>query len=136
MLSVAFYASLLLPVAVCLSAGAGESSNVQVETRGASALGLTATNVSGAVHPHGRATEFHFEYGPTTSYGSATTLAALPPRLARSAKYAASTLARSLDILHVAAALPLGARVFVSFDDRQRKLARRARLKVLPRIRP
>ena len=49
---------------------------------------------------------------------------------------AASTLAQSLDILHVAAALTLGARVFVSFDDRQRKLARRARLKVLPRIRP
>ena len=55
---------------------------------------------------------------------------------ALSAKYAASTLARSLDILHVAAALTLGARVFVSFDERQRKLARRARLKVLPRIRP
>ncbi len=53
-----------------------------------------------------------------------------------SAKYAASTLARSLDILHVAAALTLGARVFVSFDDRQRKIARRARLNVLPRIRP
>ena len=35
-----------------------------------------------------------------------------------------------------AAALTPGARVFVSFDDRQRKLARRARLKVLPRIRP
>jgi len=53
-----------------------------------------------------------------------------------SAKYSASTLARCLDILHVAAALTLGARVFVSFDDRQRKLARRARLNVLPRIRP
>ena len=36
----------------------------------------------------------------------------------------------------IAAALTLGARVFVSFDERQRKLARRARLKVLPRIRP
>ena len=54
----------------------------------------------------------------------------------RAAKYAASALARSLDILHVAAALTLGARVVVSFDDRQRKIARRARLKVLPRIRP
>ena len=53
-----------------------------------------------------------------------------------SAKFAASTLARSLDILHVAAALTLGARVFVSFDNRRRKIARRARLKVLPRIRP
>ena len=28
---------------------------------------------------------------------------------------------RSLDIQHLAAALTLGARVFVSFDDRQRK---------------
>lgn len=53
-----------------------------------------------------------------------------------SAKYAADTLARSLDILHVAAALTLGARVFVSFDERQRKIARRARLKVLPRTMP
>jgi len=43
---------------------------------------------------------------------------------------------RSNSPLHVAAALTLGARVFVSSDDRPRKIARRARLKVLPRIRP
>lgn len=50
-----------------------------------------------------------------------------------SAKYAADTFARSLDILHVAAALTLGARVFVSFDERQRNIAARTKLKVLPR---
>ena len=48
------------------------------------------------------------------------------------AKYAAATLARSLDILHVAAALVVHASTFVSFDERQRKVARRAGLKVLP----
>jgi predicted nucleic acid-binding protein len=49
-----------------------------------------------------------------------------------SAKYAAATLARSLDILHVATALVIRVSAFVSFDERQRKVARRAGLKVLP----
>lgn len=50
-----------------------------------------------------------------------------------SARYSAATLARSLDILHVAAALIIHASTFVSFDERQRKVARRAGLKLLPR---
>lgn len=37
---------------------------------------------------------------------------------------------RSLDILHVAAALVLGQRTFLSFDQRQRALARAAGLRV------
>ncbi len=40
--------------------------------------------------------------------------------------------ARVLDILHVAAALELGAAKFVSFDQRQRAVAKKARLKVIP----
>jgi len=40
---------------------------------------------------------------------------------------------RCLDILHVAAALLLGSRQFVSFDRRQRTFARRAGLAVLPK---
>jgi predicted nucleic acid-binding protein len=40
---------------------------------------------------------------------------------------------RSLDILHVAAALLLKAEEFASFDDRQRQLAEKAGLKLLPR---
>jgi predicted nucleic acid-binding protein len=40
--------------------------------------------------------------------------------------------ARSLDILHVAAALLLKAGDFVSFDDRQRVLAKKAGLKLAP----
>ena len=38
---------------------------------------------------------------------------------------------RSLDVLHVAAALELGLRSFVTFDDRQQQLARAAGLKVI-----
>jgi hypothetical protein len=39
---------------------------------------------------------------------------------------------RSLDLLHVAAALVLGAKIFFSFDDRQRKAAASEGLKVKP----
>jgi predicted nucleic acid-binding protein len=39
---------------------------------------------------------------------------------------------RSLDLLHIAAALVLGAREFFSFDDRQRKAAASEGLKVKP----
>jgi len=45
-----------------------------------------------------------------------------------SAKYAAETLAWSLDILHVAAALVIGARQFITFDKRQAALAAKAGL--------
>jgi len=50
----------------------------------------------------------------------------------RSGRHAASTGCRSLDILHVAGAVVLGVRDFVTFDARQGKLARKARLRVLP----
>jgi len=49
-----------------------------------------------------------------------------------SSKYAASTLARSSDILHIAAALEAGCKGFASFDARQRKLAALAGLKLIP----
>ena len=49
-----------------------------------------------------------------------------------SGKHAASTGCRSLDILHVAGATVLGVRDFLTFDARQGKLARKARLRVLP----
>ena len=38
---------------------------------------------------------------------------------------------RSLDVIHVATALELGLRHFVTFDDRQRKLARATGLKAI-----
>ncbi len=53
-----------------------------------------------------------------------------------SGRHAAVTGARSLDILHVAAALELGATSFASLDERQRALARKAGLKLLPRTVP
>lgn len=49
-----------------------------------------------------------------------------------SAKHAAATLARSADILHVAAALEAGCTGFASFDERQRKIATLAGLKLIP----
>ena len=53
-----------------------------------------------------------------------------------SAGHSAETGARSLDILHVAAALELRAGSFASLDLRQRTLARRVGLKLLPKTCP
>ncbi len=39
---------------------------------------------------------------------------------------------RTMDVLHVAAAIEIGAKVFVSFDDRQRRLAKLAGLTCQP----
>jgi len=50
-----------------------------------------------------------------------------------SAKYAAITPCRSLDILHVAAAVVIGAKNFVTFDGRQASLATKAGLNVKSR---
>jgi hypothetical protein len=49
-----------------------------------------------------------------------------------SARHTTRIGCRSLDILHVAAALELGAVRFLSFDGRQRQLARRAGLRTGP----
>ena len=49
-----------------------------------------------------------------------------------SARHAAEIGCRTLDIIHVAAALVLGLTEFFSFDERQRELARREGLKVKP----
>lgn len=47
--------------------------------------------------------------------------------------HTATTGARMLDILHVAVALEIGAVRFVSFDQRQRAVAKKAGLKVVPK---
>jgi predicted nucleic acid-binding protein len=52
-----------------------------------------------------------------------------------SLKYVAQIGSRSLDVLHVAAALAMGAEMLLSFDDKQRKLARAAGLRLAPAIR-
>lgn len=51
-------------------------------------------------------------------------------RLSR--RHSAKLGTRTLDLLHVAAALTLHPDVFFSFDERQRKLAKTERLRVLP----
>ena len=55
---------------------------------------------------------------------------------ALSASHATETGARSLDILHVAAALELDAAAFASLDVRQRAVAHKAGLKLLPKTLP
>jgi hypothetical protein len=47
-------------------------------------------------------------------------------------RYTPTLGTRSLDLLHIATALLLGAKVFFSFDDRQRKAAAGEGLKVKP----
>ena len=49
-----------------------------------------------------------------------------------STEYAVQHLTRTLDVLHVAAALMLEAKILVSFDDRERRLAASIGLKLLP----
>jgi predicted nucleic acid-binding protein len=49
-----------------------------------------------------------------------------------SAKHARTVQVRSLDLLHVAAALEVGATDFLSFDDRQRRTAAAEGLNVMP----
>ena len=49
-----------------------------------------------------------------------------------SEKHAAQHGQRTIDLLHVAIALESGAKTFLSFDNRQRKLAQAAGLKVKP----
>jgi hypothetical protein len=49
-----------------------------------------------------------------------------------STEYAARYLTRTLDVLHVAAALLLEAKTLASFDDRQRRLAAGVGLQLLP----
>ena len=49
-----------------------------------------------------------------------------------SARHSGEIGTRSLDLLHVAAALEAGCSVFASYDDRQRKCAALSGLKVIP----
>jgi hypothetical protein len=42
-------------------------------------VGSTSARLNAAVNPHGRPTTYRFEYGPTTSYGSATAPEAVSP---------------------------------------------------------
>jgi predicted nucleic acid-binding protein len=49
-----------------------------------------------------------------------------------SEKHAATDGQRTIDLLHVAIALEFGAKTFLSFDKRQRRLAKAAGLKVQP----
>ena len=49
-----------------------------------------------------------------------------------SEKHAATNGQRTIDLLHVALAIVCGAKIFLSFDNRQRSLAKAAGLKVKP----
>lgn len=43
-----------------------------VATGAASSIGQAAATLNGTVNPQGKATKYHFDYGPTTSYGQKT----------------------------------------------------------------
>ncbi len=53
-----------------------------VTTGEATPLGLGALSLNGEIHPKGIYTTYHFEYGPTPSFGFKTRERPLPPRLA------------------------------------------------------
>ena len=48
------------------------SSRPTVTTNGASGITTTGAQLNGSVNPNGLATSYHFDYGPTTGYGSST----------------------------------------------------------------
>jgi hypothetical protein len=52
--------------------GAPPSAPPAASTGPASRVSQTAATLNGAVNPKSQATTYHFEYGPTTSYGSST----------------------------------------------------------------
>lgn len=53
-----------------------------VITYPATGLGLQGFSANGRIQPHGAATDYYFEYGPTTAYGKKTPVAPLGPKLA------------------------------------------------------
>jgi hypothetical protein len=64
--------------------GPGSASSLEgnVVTYQATSLGLDAFSANGRIQPHGQPTEYWFEYGPTTNYGSKTPVRQLSPKLA------------------------------------------------------
>lgn len=72
-------ATLLL---VLVEGAAWAADRLEVETRPASLVGLTALSVNGRIQPHGAPATYFFEYGPTAEYGRKTAEFPLPPQLA------------------------------------------------------
>jgi hypothetical protein len=52
--------------------GAYEFGPASATTGSAATVGVTTASISGTLHPNLRASDYHFEYGPTGSYGSST----------------------------------------------------------------
>lgn len=60
----------------------GQGAAPEIVTGAATSLGLSGFSANGRIQPHGAATEYFFEYGKTTAYGSQTATRSLAPRLA------------------------------------------------------
>jgi hypothetical protein len=58
--------------ALTLVAGAAAASPTAT-THGSTSLSNTSAKLTGTVNPHGQATNYYFEFGPTTAYGTRTT---------------------------------------------------------------
>jgi hypothetical protein len=66
---------LALALALALSTSALALAPPGVYTGGASSVGYGSATLLGAIDPHGSATSYYFQYGPTAAYGSQTPLA-------------------------------------------------------------
>ena len=65
------------------SALAAQQGPPQVATGGVSHIRGTSAELEGTVYPHGLATTYFFQYGPTTAYGSTTPQVVLPAATSR-----------------------------------------------------
>lgn len=68
---VALYASALSPTAIARHYAIGDG-RPGVQTGSPTATGATSEDLGADVEPGGRATTYHFDFGPTPSYGQAT----------------------------------------------------------------
>jgi hypothetical protein len=84
---VAVPACLLLALAALAAwlptAFAAQQGPPQVSTGGVSHIRGTSAELEGTVYPHGLATTYFFQYGPTTAYGSTTPQVVLPAATSR-----------------------------------------------------
>jgi hypothetical protein len=75
--------ALALPLASQASKGTPKAGPPIVATGGVGRVTGSSVALHGTIDPHGTATTYYFQYGPTVAYGSQTTTASLPAGFAR-----------------------------------------------------
>src|SRR4051794_634903 len=66
------FSCVLSVVAILISAAAAQAAAPSPTTGGTASVTSTTAVLQGSVNPNNEATTYHFEYGPTTAYGSVT----------------------------------------------------------------